>query len=232
MTRRPGRPSASTSAVRRSPPHASAADGSVLAMERAPSPADGSGARRSTRWSSSPARSARARCVAVGIGAAGLVDSADGVLRFAPNLAWRDVPLVDHVDAGAGAARRSPTTTPRPRPGASSVFGAGRGSPAPAAGDGGDRDRRRHRERRAALSGARTASPPRSVTSSWSRAGRPAGAATGDAGSRWPRGKRSSGPVATAAERYAATPASPGSPRVMPARVTGPMVTARRAGRR
>jgi glucokinase len=34
---------------------------------------------------------------AVGIGAAGLVESGTGRLRFAPNLAWRNAPLVDHV---------------------------------------------------------------------------------------------------------------------------------------
>ncbi|MGZ8630187.1 MAG: ROK family glucokinase [Actinomycetota bacterium] len=35
--------------------------------------------------------------VAVGISAAGLIDH-DGVMRFAPNLAWRDVPLAAHVE--------------------------------------------------------------------------------------------------------------------------------------
>jgi glucokinase len=31
--------------------------------------------------------------VAVGVGAAGLVDATEGVLRFSPNLAWRDLPI-------------------------------------------------------------------------------------------------------------------------------------------
>jgi glucokinase len=39
--------------------------------------------------------------VAVGVGAAGLV-SRDGVLRFAPNLAWREFPVRDRVAAGVG----------------------------------------------------------------------------------------------------------------------------------
>jgi glucokinase len=39
--------------------------------------------------------------VAVGVGAAGLV-SLEGVLRFAPNLAWREFPVRDRVAAGVG----------------------------------------------------------------------------------------------------------------------------------
>jgi glucokinase len=39
---------------------------------------------------------------AIGIAAAGLVDDT-GVLRFAPNLAWRDVPLADHLREATGA---------------------------------------------------------------------------------------------------------------------------------
>jgi glucokinase len=31
--------------------------------------------------------------LAIGVGAAGLIDASDGVLRFAPNLAWRDLPI-------------------------------------------------------------------------------------------------------------------------------------------
>jgi glucokinase len=38
---------------------------------------------------------------AVGVGAAGLVDR-DGVMRFAPNLAWREFPLSDQVARGVG----------------------------------------------------------------------------------------------------------------------------------
>ncbi len=34
---------------------------------------------------------------AVGIGAAGMVEAATGVLRFAPNIAWRNVPLAERI---------------------------------------------------------------------------------------------------------------------------------------
>ena len=35
--------------------------------------------------------------VAVGVGAAGLVDSSQGMLRFAPNLAWRNLPIAERM---------------------------------------------------------------------------------------------------------------------------------------
>jgi glucokinase len=40
--------------------------------------------------------------VAVGVGAAGLVDSDEGMLRFAPNLAWRDLPIAARMREGLG----------------------------------------------------------------------------------------------------------------------------------
>ena len=40
--------------------------------------------------------------LALGVGAAGLVDSVDGVLRFAPNLAWRDLPIADRMRDALG----------------------------------------------------------------------------------------------------------------------------------
>lgn len=40
--------------------------------------------------------------VAVGVGAAGLVHVADGVLRFAPNLAWRDMAIAERMRAALG----------------------------------------------------------------------------------------------------------------------------------
>jgi glucokinase len=39
---------------------------------------------------------------AVGVGAAGMVDSRDGVLRYAPNLPWRDLPLADRISTATG----------------------------------------------------------------------------------------------------------------------------------
>ena len=42
-------------------------------------------------------RTAGIQCVAVTIAAPGFIDSETGVVRLAPNLGWRDVPLVDSV---------------------------------------------------------------------------------------------------------------------------------------
>jgi glucokinase len=65
--------------------------------------------------------------VAVGIGAAGLVSFATGTLVFAPNLAWRDAPISDHV----GKALGLPTVTDNDANVAAWAeyrLGAGRGS--------------------------------------------------------------------------------------------------------
>jgi glucokinase len=40
--------------------------------------------------------------VAVGVGAAGLVDTSRGVLRFAPNLAWRELPIAARIGDALG----------------------------------------------------------------------------------------------------------------------------------
>jgi glucokinase len=40
--------------------------------------------------------------IAVGVGAAGLVDAAGGVLRFAPNLPWRDLPIAARLRDALG----------------------------------------------------------------------------------------------------------------------------------
>ena len=40
--------------------------------------------------------------LAVGVGAAGMVDARQGVLRFAPNLAWRDLPLAARMQEALG----------------------------------------------------------------------------------------------------------------------------------
>ena len=70
--------------------------GEVLGRASAPTPADDPDA-------TIDAMIATARAVlgpeviGVGIGAAGLVDSARGILRFAPNLAWRELPIAQRV---------------------------------------------------------------------------------------------------------------------------------------
>lgn len=40
--------------------------------------------------------------IAVGVGAAGMVDASTGVLRFAPNLAWRELPIAARVSESLG----------------------------------------------------------------------------------------------------------------------------------
>ena len=40
--------------------------------------------------------------LAIGVGAAGMVDAVDGVLRFAPNLAWRDLPIASRMREAIG----------------------------------------------------------------------------------------------------------------------------------
>lgn len=40
--------------------------------------------------------------VAVGVGGAGMVDVANGVLRYAPNLAWRDLPIAERMRSALG----------------------------------------------------------------------------------------------------------------------------------
>ena len=72
------------------------ASGAVLARETLPTPADDMQATLETT-----VRVARAVLTpgvrAIGIGAAGLVEAGTGRLTFAPNLAWRNVSLVDHM---------------------------------------------------------------------------------------------------------------------------------------
>ena len=40
--------------------------------------------------------------IAVGVGAAGLIDAKEGVLRFAPNLAWRNLPIAERMRDALG----------------------------------------------------------------------------------------------------------------------------------
>jgi glucokinase len=78
-----------------------AADGTVLARERAATPADDMRATIDAMIAAS--RSVLAREVAaVGIGAAGLVEAGSGILRSAPNLAWRDARLAEEVTRALG----------------------------------------------------------------------------------------------------------------------------------
>ena len=76
--------------------------GRVVARETRATPADDQPATLDTMVDVALALSSD-DVVAVGVAAAGLIDL-DGVMRFAPNLAWRDVPLAAHV----GRALRLP----------------------------------------------------------------------------------------------------------------------------
>lgn len=71
-----------------------AEDGAVLDRRERPTPADDVSATLET-VSGLSAELAGAGGEAIGVGAAGMVDFAAGVLRYAPNLAWREVPLRD-----------------------------------------------------------------------------------------------------------------------------------------
>jgi glucokinase len=73
-----------------------AGDGTVLARESVATPADDADEAMSTMI-------ALARglldpdVIAVGVGAAGLVDSNEGVLRYSPNLTWRELPIAHRM---------------------------------------------------------------------------------------------------------------------------------------
>ncbi len=78
-----------------------ARDGTILGRSRAPTPAEDPEATVATLIEL--ARGLRMEAVrAVGVGAAGMVDVTAGVLRFAPNLAWREVPIAARVHEALG----------------------------------------------------------------------------------------------------------------------------------
>lgn len=75
-----------------------APDGTVLARETRPTPgADMAATLAAMREAAEAVRTPEV--VAVGVGAAGLVEMRTGTLRFAPNIAWRDAPLVEVMGA-------------------------------------------------------------------------------------------------------------------------------------
>ena len=71
-------------------------DGTVLAYDARPTPADDMAATLATMVAGARAVLS-AEVQGIGVAAAGLVERTTGVLRFAPNLAWRDAPLVSHL---------------------------------------------------------------------------------------------------------------------------------------
>jgi glucokinase len=77
-------------------------DGSVQAREVRGTPAEDVEATMETIYSVTEALRAEGAAEAVGIGAAGMVDFEAGTIRFAPNLAWKEVPIRDLVTERAG----------------------------------------------------------------------------------------------------------------------------------
>jgi glucokinase len=78
-----------------------AASGEVLARAHHPTPAEDmestlEGLVSAVREVLTP------EAIAVGAGVAGLVEEATGVLRYAPNIAWRDVPIAEHLREAFG----------------------------------------------------------------------------------------------------------------------------------
>jgi glucokinase len=76
-------------------------DGTIAERTSRPTPADDEAATLSamvelTRALTTP------DVIAVGVGAAGLIDAKEGVLRFAPNLAWRNLPIAERMRDALG----------------------------------------------------------------------------------------------------------------------------------
>jgi glucokinase len=69
-----------------------ARDGEILDRNKVPTPAEDEEATLAQMIELARAMSTD-DVLAIGVGAAGMVDAADGLLRFAPNLAWRDLPI-------------------------------------------------------------------------------------------------------------------------------------------
>jgi glucokinase len=76
-------------------------DGGILDRAEARTPADDQEATLA-RMIEAAAALMTDEVVAVGVGAAGMVDVAHGVLRYAPNLAWRDLPIAERMRAALG----------------------------------------------------------------------------------------------------------------------------------
>jgi len=76
-------------------------DGTIVERTSVPTPADDAAATLAAMVAL--ARSLITPGVlAIGVGAAGMVDATEGVLRFAPNLAWRDLPIAGRMREALG----------------------------------------------------------------------------------------------------------------------------------
>ena len=71
-------------------------DGSILSRSRSVTPADDPEATIAAMIEAAKGL-LESQVVAIGVGAAGMVDASRGVLRFAPNLAWRELPIGERM---------------------------------------------------------------------------------------------------------------------------------------
>jgi glucokinase len=78
-----------------------ARDGEILARAQVPTPADDEEATVAAMIGTARGL-ITADVLAVGVGAAGMVDAERGVLRFAPNLAWRELPIAARMQEALG----------------------------------------------------------------------------------------------------------------------------------
>ncbi|HEX5949901.1 MAG TPA: ROK family protein, partial [Actinomycetota bacterium] len=76
-------------------------DGGILDRSEAATPADDQEATMA-RMIEAAGALMTGEVVAVGVGAAGIVDVAHGILRYAPNLAWRDLPIAERMGSALG----------------------------------------------------------------------------------------------------------------------------------
>ena len=76
-------------------------DGTIVERSSMPTPADDEAETLATMVALGRSL-ATPEVLAIGVGAAGLVDAAEGVLRFAPNLAWRNLPIAQRMRDALG----------------------------------------------------------------------------------------------------------------------------------
>lgn len=100
-------------------------DGSILARETVPTPAEDAEATLG-EIASVAGRVLSPEVVAVGVGAAGMVEAGTGTLRYAPNLAWRDLAVAQRIAQALGLPCRVDNDANVAAWG-EYLFGAGRG---------------------------------------------------------------------------------------------------------
>ncbi len=77
-------------------------DGEILGRGSAETPADDAEATMKTIFQVAEELRSRGQPVAIGVGAAGMVDFAAGTMRWAPNLAWSELAIRDRVSEQIG----------------------------------------------------------------------------------------------------------------------------------